>query len=65
MKSISILGDSISTFEGCSPDGYTVFYDKEMQRVNGLDTMYDTWWAKVIQALHAYLCINNSYNGIA
>ena len=63
MKSVSILGDSISTFEGCNPHGYAVFYDKEMQKINGLETMYDTWWAKVIQALHARLCINNSYSG--
>ena len=35
MKSVSILGDSISTFEGCNPHGYAVFYDKEMQKIRG------------------------------
>lgn len=63
MKFVSIVGDSISTYEGYNPQGYSVFYDREMQRENGLKSVYDTWWAKVNQALHAYLCVNNSYSG--
>ena len=63
MRLVSILGDSISTFEGYNPPGYSVFYDKEMKEKNGLISVYDTWWAKVIQAFHAYLCMNNSYSG--
>ncbi len=63
MKFVSIVGDSISTFEGYNPQGYSVFYDEYMQRQNGLKSVYDTWWAKVNQALHAYLCVNNSYSG--
>lgn len=60
---VSILGDSISTFEGYHPVGCAVFYDRTMQAKNGLRSVYDTWWAKVNQALHAYLCVNNSYSG--
>ena len=60
---VSILGDSISTYEGFNPPGYAVFYDKTMQERNGMYSVYDTWWAKVNQALHAYLCVNNSYSG--
>ena len=63
MKFVSIMGDSISTFQGYNPPGYAVFYNKEMQMKNGLNTVYDTWWAKVNQSLHAYLCVNNSYSG--
>lgn len=63
MKWVSIVGDSISTFEGYNPQGYMVYYDKEMQEKNGLRTVYDTWWARVNQALHAFLCVNNSYSG--
>ena len=63
MRFVSIVGDSISTYEGFVPDGYSVFYDSDMQRRNGLQSVYDTWWAKVNQALHAYLCVNNSYSG--
>lgn len=60
---VSVIGDSISTFEAFNPPGYAVYYDKERQIQNGLRNVYDTWWAKVNQALHAYLCVNNSYSG--
>ena len=63
MRLVSILGDSISTFEGYNPPGYSVFYDKNTQLRNGLNSVYDTWWTKVNQALKAYLCVNNSYSG--
>lgn len=60
---VSILGDSISTYNGYNPKGYIVYYDEEMQMRNGLTSVYDTWWAKVNQELNAYLCVNNSYSG--
>lgn len=60
---VSFLGDSISTYSGFNPEGYAVYYDAEMQKRNGLNSVYDTWWAKVNQELRAYLCVNNSYSG--
>lgn len=63
MRLVSILGDSISTFEGYNPKGYSVYYDKELQELNQLHSVYDTWWSKVNQALQASLCVNNSYSG--
>lgn len=60
---VSVFGDSISTYSGFNPKGYAVYYDEEMQQRNGLTSVYDTWWAKVNQALGAYLCVNNSYSG--
>ena len=60
---VSILGDSISTYNGYNPKGYAVYYDKDMQMQNGLQSVYDTWWAKVNQEFNAYLCVNNSYSG--
>ena len=63
MRFVSILGDSVSTYEGYNPPGYSVFYNTGMQQTNGLTSVYDTWWAKVNQALHAWLCVNNSYSG--
>lgn len=62
-KWVSIVGDSISTFEGYNPAGCSVFYDKTKQAYLGLNSVYDCWWAKVNQYLNAYLCINNSYSG--
>ena len=63
MKLVSILGDSVSTFQGYNPRGYSVFYDTYMQRENGLKSVSDTWWARVIQSMDARLCVNNSYSG--
>ena len=63
MLYVSILGDSISTYTNYNPQGYSVYYDGNMQSLNGMTSVYDTWWAKVNQALHAYLCVNNSYSG--
>lgn len=60
---VSILGDSLSTYEGCNPEGFAVFYDREKQRANGLKSANDTWWAKVISAMGGTLCVNNSYSG--
>ena len=63
MRFVTIIGDSVSTYEGYNPYGYRVFYEERMQRENELTSVYDTWWAKVNQSLHAYLCVNNSYSG--
>lgn len=60
---ISILGDSISTYQGCNPDNYEVFYDDKMSDENGLSSANDTWWAQVINHLGGQLLINNSYSG--
>ena len=63
MLFVSIIGDSISTYDGFNPEGYEVYYDKPRQMNNGMSSVYDTWWAKVNQGLHAYLCVNNSFSG--
>lgn len=62
-KFVSIIGDSISTYEGFNPRGYSVFYDNINQQLNGVTSVSDTWWAKVNQYLNADLCVNNSYSG--
>lgn len=62
-KRISILGDSISTFEGYNPDGYNVFYNAEKQRQAGIRQVSDTWWQTVIHFFGAELLVNNSWSG--
>ena len=60
---ISILGDSISTYEGYNPIGYNVFYNAERIKEYGLTNVNDTWWMKVINSLNGELCVNNSFSG--
>lgn len=61
MKKISILGDSVSTYQGyTTPDG--VFYDlfaAAMAEMRGVD---DTWWMRVIRGLGGQLEVNNSFS---
>ena len=52
-KRISVLGDSISTFEGCNPEGFRVFYEGARRAATGVELPSDTWWAQVIAALRA------------
>lgn len=53
---VSILGDSISTYQGYQPPGYAVYYQDYYRYINELNSVYDTWWAKVNQYLRAYIC---------
>lgn len=63
MKWISILGDSICTFEGYNAKGYYVYYDKAIKQENGIKSLNDTWWYQAINYLDGQLCVNNSYAG--
>lgn len=63
MKKASVIGDSISTYEGYNPEGYLVHYtSREIER-NSLTSVGDTWWMRVIDALGAELLVNGSYSG--
>ena len=60
---ISIMGDSISTYEGFIPTGYELFYTAEKRAANGIESADDTWWMQVLHAMGAQLLVNNSYSG--
>ncbi|MDO4443013.1 MAG: SGNH/GDSL hydrolase family protein [Slackia sp.] len=60
---VSILGDSISTFEGCNPEGFDVFYEGERCLTTGVVNRKDTWWQLVIDALDGELLANGSFSG--
>ena len=62
-KYISILGDSISTFEGCSEPKDAAFYNTERKLISRITTLSDTWWGQVIEKLGAKLLVNNSISG--
>lgn len=70
-KVISILGDSISTFEGYVPvaDGHNLTHRVRYNRANAPwyfnegGTVDDTYWKKLINNLGAKLGINDSWAG--
>lgn len=59
----SVLGDSISTLEGCVPEGYRVFYEGDNCRRSDVYAPGDTWWGKVISFFGGKLLVNNSWSG--
>lgn len=70
-KNISILGDSISTYEGYSNDatntnstigGNYVSYGPNSD-LKALSSADETWWMQVINQLNMNLCVNNSSGG--
>lgn len=62
-KQFSILGDSVSTFDGYNPQGYKVFYDIGNCVRSGVTAVQDTWWDKVIGYFGGELLVNNSWSG--
>lgn len=57
---ISIYGDSISTYEGMIPEGYSFYYPLYCDSVK---SPTDTWWHLTVTNLGANLLVNNSYSG--
>ena len=64
-KTISILGDSISTFAGYIPeaDGINLAHRPRYPQDDLLTEVNDTWWMKLINALGAKLGVNDSWAG--
>lgn len=63
-KSVSILGDSYSTFEGyMQPDTNNVWYYKIPKHETEVDSVSQTWWYKFINENKFKLCVNNSFSG--
>ena len=63
-KSVSILGDSYSTFEHyLQPDTNAVWYFPQPLNKNDVTSVGQTWWYKFIQESGYRLCVNNSFSG--
>lgn len=58
-QTLSILGDSISTFRGYNLEGYAVFFP-DFGEVTAVE---DTWWQRVVNDLGLVLCKNGSSSG--
>jgi hypothetical protein len=63
-QTISILGDSYSTFEGYIPEGYPTWYTTsvDLARTDVIDVK-QTWWWKTISEGGYKLGVNDSYSG--
>ncbi len=57
------MGDSISTLEGCIPDGYNVYYSLDNFLQTGVITDKATWWGQVINFFCGKILVNNSWSG--
>ncbi len=62
-KTFSIMGDSISTFEGCVPDGYTLFYNDERLERSGVLRPEDTWWSHAVRAFGGTVLADSAWSG--
>lgn len=64
LKSVSILGDSYSTYEGyIQPDTNAIWYWAKVQDRTDVTSVRETWWHKFIKENGYKLCVNNSYSG--
>ncbi|MBR0046201.1 MAG: hypothetical protein IJP75_04865 [Bacteroidaceae bacterium] len=65
VKSVTIFGDSYSTFEGyLMPENNLTWYllDRQ-QKDNDVVTVENTWWHQLLKKNGWKLCMNNSYSG--
>lgn len=63
--SVSILGDSYSTYEGyLTPSTNAVWYQvKNAGNKTDVTSVRQTWWHQLISSQGWKLCVNNSYSG--
>lgn len=55
----SVMGDSISTYEGYNPEGFHIFFPQ----CGDVEDVKDTWWQQVADDLEATLLANSSSSG--
>lgn len=63
LGNVMILGDSYSTFEGCNPEGYDVWYNNEKKDFNDVCRVEECWWHQFFKEAPAKLLFNCSYSG--
>ena len=57
--SLSIFGDSISTYEGYIPEGFAVFFPRQGE----VTDVSQTWWMQLLDDTGMELCANDSSAG--
>lgn len=63
IRTIAILGDSYSTFDGYIPEGYACWYFSVPQGENDVTKVEETWWHQLCASKGYELLLNNSYSG--
>ncbi len=58
-RTISIFGDSISTFRDYNPEGYAVFFPE----YGAVKAVEETWWQRVVDEFSLTLYVNGSSAG--
>lgn len=58
----SVLGDSISTLAGATPQGWRTHYEGEVH-VDGITEPAHTWWGRVIDHFDGHLVANAAFSG--
>lgn len=63
-KSVSVLGDSYSTFEGyVTPSTNELWYYAHPGGSTDVNDVSQTWWHRFLKKNGYRLCVNNSYSG--
>lgn len=63
LGNLLIFGDSYSTFAGCIPAGYAVYYSGHRDRGPDIDSADQSWWGMLINETGATLVRNDSWSG--
>lgn len=63
IKTVSILGDSYSTFDGYIPEGNACWYFTVPQGENDVTSVDQTWWKLFCKDGGYELLVNESYSG--
>ena len=63
IRTVAILGDSYSTFDGYIPEGNAYWYSSVPQGDNDVVKVEDTWWHQFCEAGGYELVLNESWSG--
>lgn len=63
LRTVAILGDSYSTFQGYIPEGNKTWYSSNPQGENDVVKVEDTWWYQFCEEGDYELVLNESWSG--
>lgn len=63
IRTVAVLGDSYSTFDGYIPEGNAAWYFTHPQGENDVVRVEDTWWHRFCAAGSYELVLNESWSG--